>query len=174
MYWFIFHVNNSHTYYPWTASTETLPMTKFVCITNRMELVWSIQGKVNAFRIPINMLWCRFIPLSMNLEGNGSVSKVDLCERRVQECIRELDKDPDNFQLWLKYILIYEEMAENADSKKERVRKGKVRWRIDSYASNGIWTHSRCIEETTWPCQTDKCLIQCGYEGIWKNDVIDS
>lgn len=63
----------------------------------------------------------------MNLEGNGSVSKVDLCERRVQECIRELDKDPDNFQLWLKYILVYEEMAENADSKKERVGEKSMR-----------------------------------------------
>lgn len=86
-----------------------------------MELVWSIQEKVSVFRMDMSVLWCRFIPLSMNLEGNGSVSKVDLCERRVQECIRELDKDPDNFQLWLKYILVYEEMAENADSKKERV-----------------------------------------------------
>lgn len=139
-----------------------------------MELVWSIQEKVSVFRMDMSVLWCRFIPLSMNLEGNGSVSKVDLCERRVQECIRELDKDPDNFQLWLKYILVYEEMAENADSKKERVGEKSMRWSVDSYASNGIWTYSRCIEETPWSCEINKCLIQCGYESRFDNNVIDS
>ena len=63
-----------------------------------------------------------YIPFSMNLEGNGHVSKVDIQEQVVQYYIREIDKDPLNEQLWMKYVLVYEDLADNAESKKERVR----------------------------------------------------
>ena len=78
-----------------------------------------------------------FIPFSMNLEGNGSISKIDMQEQLVQYYIREIDKNPNNLQLWMSYIAIYEDLADNAESKKERVLLSRE-FHLDGNAANGI------------------------------------
>ena len=62
-----------------------------------------------------------FIPFSQNLEGAGSMDRADLQEQYIQYYIRELDQNPSSLELWLGYISLYEDLADNAESKKERV-----------------------------------------------------
>lgn len=90
---------------------------------NHIELDYTTQNEKDN-QIPYLHLSSHhnsFIPFSMNLEGNGSISKIDLQDRLIQYYNHALDEDPQNLQLWMKYCLVYEELADNAESKKERV-----------------------------------------------------
>lgn len=62
-----------------------------------------------------------FIPLSVD-QGSGTVSTMELREAKLKQCMKAVDLEPENVRSWIQYIAVYEEAAEEAESKKERVR----------------------------------------------------
>ena len=78
----------------------------------------SVQDYSNCKNIP-------FIPLPFG-NGSGSISSMELHEMQLRECRKKVDLEPENVRLWIQYIAVYEDAAEEATSKKERVRKWKV------------------------------------------------
>lgn len=62
-----------------------------------------------------------FIPLPID-QGAGTVSRLELREERLRRCMERVDMEPENIRSWIHYIEVYDEAAEEAESKKERVR----------------------------------------------------
>ena len=62
-----------------------------------------------------------FIPFSHTFDNLDSLNKLDVQNEIVQYYNKQLDEDPTNESLWINYILVYENLADNAETKKERV-----------------------------------------------------
>ena len=67
-----------------------------------------------------------FIPLPVD-KGSGAISSMELREARLKECMKTVDLEPENVRSWIQYIAVYEDAAEEAGSKKERVGEWGMR-----------------------------------------------
>lgn len=64
---------------------------------------------------------CRFIPVSTDLEGMGVVSRLEVREQQIKQCMKEVDANPTSVEAWMNYVQLYGLFAEEAETKKERV-----------------------------------------------------
>ena len=62
----------------------------------------------------------RFIPITTDLEGMGVVSRVEVREQQIKQCMKEVDANPTSVEAWMNYVQLYGLFAEEAETKKER------------------------------------------------------
>lgn len=112
-----------------------LHMTKFALRIVHVDLrltIWTLIVLTFLFLMSLlqtakhlSILFCfflfRFIPLSTDLVGSGVVSRLELRENQIRECMKAVDTNPTSVDAWMKYVQLYGIFAEEAESKKERV-----------------------------------------------------
>ena len=88
----------------------------------RVNLLQDSENGSNAFGcFSTSFLMRRFIPISTDLEGMGVVSRVEVREQQIKQCMKEVDANPTSVDAWMNYVQLYGLFAEEAETKKERV-----------------------------------------------------
>ena len=62
-----------------------------------------------------------FVPISTDIEGMGLVSRLEVREQQIKQCVKEVDANPTSVDAWMNYVQLYGLFAEEAETKKERV-----------------------------------------------------
>ena len=101
-----------------------------------------------------------YIPFSYIVQNyEDSTNKMDIQNEIVRFYTKQLDEDPTNELLWINYILVYENLADHAETKKEKVIDCHTQLGIVVYVGDGVSTYSGCLEEDSLQYKTEECLV---------------